>query len=83
MTEIVKFVYLMIIFLSPFLVSTKILEKHKCVTDGVEILEKGKCFTDWECVRNSWLCPVDLVVRCIKETCKCIKILEPINVVPT
>jgi hypothetical protein len=82
MAEIVKFVYLMIIFLSSFLVSAEILEKHKCVTDGLEIYEKDKCVTDFDCVKNSWLCPIDQFVRCIDETCKCM-ILEPINFVPT
>jgi len=72
MAKIVKFVYLMIIFLSPFLVSTKILEKHKCATVGLEISEKDKCVTDFDCVRNLWLCPIDQFVRCIDETCKCI-----------
>ncbi|AES71081.1 putative Late nodulin [Medicago truncatula] len=75
MAKIVKFIYLMIIFLSPFLVSTKILEKHtnKCAaTVGLDIYEKDKCVTDFDCVKNLWLCPIDQFVRCIDETCKCI-----------
>jgi len=83
MAKIVNFIYLMIIFLSPFLVSTKILEKHKYVIDGLEISEIDKCLTDYDCVRNWWLCPIDQFVRCINETCKCIKLLDSINFVPT
>ncbi|RHN68431.1 putative Late nodulin [Medicago truncatula] len=69
MTEIVKFVYAMIIFFKLFLVATN--------------NDDDSCYNDYHCINKSWLCPSGLVVRCITRQCKCITILNPIDFVST
>ncbi|RHN69264.1 putative Late nodulin [Medicago truncatula] len=61
MAKIVKFVYVTIIFLYMFHISTNI--------------EAGnyKCQTNYDCLRM-W-CPIGISPRCIKRRCKCIETL--------
>ncbi|AES69041.2 Nodule Cysteine-Rich (NCR) secreted peptide [Medicago truncatula] len=55
MTEILKFVCVMIIFISSFIVSKR---------GG-----KDKCFRDSDCPKH--MCPSSLVAKCINRLCRC------------
>ncbi|RHN39967.1 putative Late nodulin [Medicago truncatula] len=59
MAEIVKFVYVMIIFVSPFLFSMNLDAENIC--DG-----------DYDCNPNEWWCPPNYVLKCINYQCSCI-----------
>ncbi|AES69035.1 putative Late nodulin [Medicago truncatula] len=60
MTEILKFVCIMIIFLSSFIVSQNI--------DG-NTGGNRKCFRDSDCPK--FMCPSYLAVKCIGRLCRC------------
>ncbi|AES69038.1 putative Late nodulin [Medicago truncatula] len=60
MTEILKFVCVMIIFLSSFIVS-----------QNIDSGGNRRCFRDSDCPKN--MCPSYLVVKCLRSNCKCVR----------
>lgn len=68
MAEIVKFIYVMIIFLYLFLVSTNIEARQGCKID-------------YDCIKV--VCKDGHAARCIMRRCECVEILNPIDLVST
>ncbi|AES70828.1 putative Late nodulin [Medicago truncatula] len=70
MAKIVKFIYVMIILIFLFLVSTNI--------DAI----RNKCFRPSDCPPSMY-CDAGFQIGCVRKICTCLRILAPIDFVPT
>lgn len=84
MARIPKFIYVMILFVSLFLIVVDVCGEliiffnyfiiivHPCLVIFFLFFVTGKCNSDAEC-RERWImCPLETVVKCVEDECICV-----------
>jgi len=84
MVRISKFVYVMILFVSLFLIVVDaggeliiffnyfIITAHPCLVIFFFTFVTGKCNSDTECSERWIMCPLETVIKCVKDECICV-----------